>query len=322
MLPAPLTSFVGRAPERATVAAAVIEQRLVTLVGPGGSGKSRLAVETARDGTHPLLGFVELSPTGTDMSLPPAVLAACGVRDDPGVAPGDRLVDDLQDRTGLLVLDNCEHVHTGVAALLHHLLPRCPDLHVLATSRVALGLVGEAVVPLAGMTADDAATLFVDRARLVQPGLGEPERGTVAEICRLADGLPLAVELAAARARALSVPAIRDGMADRLRFLATRDPRAASPYRSLRASLDRSAELAGAAAGRPWPRCRPSTAASPSTSRSPSPAGTGTPSRRWSSTPWCSSTRRTAGTCCWTRSATTPPRTWSRRALPSGHTAA
>ena len=98
------------------------------------------------------------------------------------------------------------------------------------------------------MSADDAAALFLDRARLVQPGLREPEGGSVEEICRLADGLPLAVELAAARARTLSVPAIRDGMADRLRFLAARDPRAATPYRSLRASLDRSVELAGGAA--------------------------------------------------------------------------
>jgi predicted ATPase len=250
VLPAPLTSFVGRASELAAVAAAVVEHRLVTLVGPGGSGKSRLAVETARDGPHPLLGFVELSPAGPDTSPPLAVLAGCGVRDDPSVAPGDRLVDHMHDRTGLLVLDNCEHVRTGVAALLHDLLPRCPDLHVLATSRVVLGLVGEAVVPLAGMTTDDAAALFVDRARLVQPRLGEPERGAVAEICRLADGLPLAVELAAARARALSVPAIRDGMADRLRFLTARDPQTAAPYRSLRTSLDRSIELAGGAARR------------------------------------------------------------------------
>ena len=248
MLPAPLTSFVGRAAELAAVVAAVIEHRLVTIAGPGGSGKSRLAIESARDGPLPLLGFVELSPAGPDTSLPLAVLAGCGVRDDPGVAPQDRLVDDLHDRTGLLVLDNCEHVRAGVAALLDDLLPRCPDLHVLATSRVVLGLVGEAVVPLGGMSADDAAALFLDRARLVQPGLREPEGGSVEEICRLADGLPLAVELAAARARTLSVPAIRDGMADRLRFLAARDPRAATPYRSLRASLDRSVELAGGAA--------------------------------------------------------------------------
>ena len=150
MLPAPITSFVGRAPERAAVAAAVVEHRLVTLLGPGGSGKSRLADETARDGPLPLLGFVELSPAGPDTVLPLAVLAGCGVRDDPGVAPRDRLVDHLRDRSGLLVLDTCEHVRTGVAELLDDLLPRCTDLHVLATSRVVLGLVGEAVVALAG----------------------------------------------------------------------------------------------------------------------------------------------------------------------------
>jgi hypothetical protein len=118
---------------------------------------------------------------------------------------------------------------------------------VLATSRVGLGLVGEATVPLGGLTAHDAATLFVARARLVQPGLGRPDEVVVGEICRLADGLPLAVELAAAHARTLPVPAIRDGMADRLRFLAVHDPDGAAPL-SLAASLDRSAELVGDAA--------------------------------------------------------------------------
>jgi predicted ATPase len=255
VLPAPLTSFVGRADELAAVTAAVAAHRLVTLSGPGGCGKSRLAVGTARRSQQPLLGFVEMSPAGPDASLPLVALAGCAVRDDPGTSPRDRLLEHLHDRAGLLVLDNCEHVRAGVAALLDDLLPGCPDLHVLVTSRVVLGLVGETTVPLGGLASADAAALFVDRARLVAPGLDEPENVVVAEICRLADGLPLAVELAAARARAraLSIPAIRDGMADRLRFLAARDGRPGAPHRSLVASLDRSAELVGDPARRRSP---------------------------------------------------------------------
>jgi predicted ATPase len=252
VLPTPLTSFVGRIDELAAVAAAITRHRLVTLVGPGGCGKSRLAVEAARAGAAPLIGFVELAPMGPETSLPLAVLAGCGLRDDPARAAPERLAESLRDRAGLLVLDNCEHVRAGVAGLLDDLLPRCPQLHVLATSRVALGAGGEATVPLGGLAAPDAAALFVDRARLVQPGLATdaPDRAAVVEICRLADGLPLAVELAAAHARALPIPAICDGMADRLRFLAARDPGDARPHRSLAASLDRSAELVGPAARR------------------------------------------------------------------------
>jgi predicted ATPase/DNA-binding CsgD family transcriptional regulator len=249
VLPAPLTSFVGRVDELAALTAAVARFRLVTVVGPGGCGKSRLAVEAAR-GADPLLGFVELFSAGVDSSLAAFLLAGCGLRDDPGLAPRDQLVEHLQARPGLLVLDNCEHVRAKVAALLEELLPRCPRLHVLATSRVGLGLVGEATVSLGGLNTDDAVALFVDRARLVQPtlALDEPEREIIAEICGLADGLPLAVELAAAHARALSVAAIRHGMADRLRFLADRDADEVAPRRSLAASLDRSAELVGEAA--------------------------------------------------------------------------
>jgi predicted ATPase len=113
VLPAPLTSFVGRVDELTTLGAALASHRLVTLVGAGGSGKSRLAVEIARTGS--LHGFVELSatdPGGPDTALPLAVLAACGLRDEPGVAPSERLTAYLRDRPGLLVLDNCEHVRT------------------------------------------------------------------------------------------------------------------------------------------------------------------------------------------------------------------
>src|SRR3954452_15186242 len=210
-VPAITSPFVGRTRERAELRRLLRQERLVTVVGPGGCGKTRLAIETVGGGEPDLFSFVELASAGG--ALEDRVLAACGYRDDPGHSPRERLRDRLGTRPGLLVLDNCEHVRDGAAALVGDLLRYCPDLHILATSRVGLGLPGEAVLPLGGLNPDgDAAALLIDRARRVQPGLpgGRATEQLAREICRLLDGLPLAIELAAAHARSLPLQAIRE----------------------------------------------------------------------------------------------------------------
>lgn len=235
-MPAPATasSFVGRAVELAELTALVARERLVTVVGPGGCGKTRLAIEAVAG--PQLHGFVELAAAGPATDLAGAVRNACGLPEN---------VDPLPELgAGLLVLDNCEHLRREVAAFVEALLRGRPELRILATSRVTLGVAGEAVLPLVGLEPADAVALFYDRARRVQPRLSDAD-AVAGEICALADGLPLAVELAAAHARALPLVDIRDGMADRMRFLAARDPTGLPRHRSVASSLDWSAELVG-----------------------------------------------------------------------------
>lgn len=246
MTPATATSFVGRDVELATGLRLVETDRLVTLVGPGGCGKTRLSLELVRTAPIPIIGFVELAGVGPGPPVSLAVLDGCGIWEEPGREPLDRLRDQLRPRPGLLVLDNCEHVRDDVAAVVVALLRSCPRLHVLTTSRVTLGVTAEAVWPLTGLSATEAAaTLFLDRARRVQPALADDQRTRelATSICRLADGLPLAIELAAAHTRALSLDEVLAGMADQLRFLGAGDPAALPQHRSLEASIDWSVQL-------------------------------------------------------------------------------
>ncbi|HEY2223937.1 helix-turn-helix transcriptional regulator [Actinomycetospora sp.] len=250
-LPAFASSFVGRAAERTALSEGLARSRLVSLVGPGGAGKSRLAVEVVRD-LPDVVGFVELAAAGVgprpagDVAL--AVLDACGVRDDPELTPAARLVGRLRDAPGVLVVDGCEHRHDEVAALVATLLRGCPDLRVLATSRRRLGVLGEEVQAL-GALEDDGTALFAARARAVRPDL-RLDDDAVAAICRLAEGLPLAVELAAGHARVLALEDITAGMADRLRFAAADDPGLAARHRSLGACIAWGVAAAGAPAAR------------------------------------------------------------------------
>lgn len=220
-------------------------ERLVTVVGPGGCGKTRLALEVLHAVPGDLIGFVELA--GADQhALLPTVLAACGVWEDPGSEPLDRLHGWLRERAGLLVLDNCEHLHEDVAAFVSALLRHCPAVHVLVTSRVTLGLAAEVVVPLVGLDpAGDGSALFLERAQGVQPGLVKDARTreSALAICLLADGLPLAIELAAAHTRGLSLDEVRAGMADQLRFLDQGEVGALPQHRSLQASISWSVHL-------------------------------------------------------------------------------
>ncbi len=231
-------------------------ERWVTLLGPGGSGKTRLAVEAARRGVVVPCGFVELAGVDPGGDLAATVLAGCGIRDDPERGPLDRLVDRWGDTTDVLVLDNCEQVRDEVGDLVVRLLRRCPGLRVLVTSRVATGGAAETILPVGGLpVADpdaDGVVLFLDRARRVQPGLpeGAASRDAARAVCRLADGLPLAIELAAAHALALSLPEIEAGMADRMRFLVSREPGVLPQHRSLEACVAWSVHLAGERAER------------------------------------------------------------------------
>ncbi|MET8039695.1 BTAD domain-containing putative transcriptional regulator [Micromonospora sp. NPDC005215] len=262
-LPSQLTTFVGREEELRRVRALLGERRLVTLTGPGGAGKTRLAIEAAGrlDGE---VHFVELAGLADGSDVPQAVLSALGLRDaglrapaEPGRQSTDRLVEALAERRLLLVLDNCEHVIADAARLAARLLGACPALRVLATSREPLGLAGEALCQLSGLTlppadasteeADDyaAVSLFVQRAADVAPDFTVTPANVdvVLRICRTLDGLPLAIELAAARLRALPVAEVAARLDDRFRLLSM-GSRAASPrHRTLRAVVEWSWDL-------------------------------------------------------------------------------
>ncbi|MCX5120095.1 winged helix-turn-helix domain-containing protein [Micromonospora sp. NBC_00362] len=263
VLPSQLTTFVGREEELKRIGDLLGERRLVTLTGPGGAGKTRLAIEAAGrvDGE---VRFVELAGLADGSDVPQAVLSALGLRDaglrgpaEPGWQTVDRLVEALVERRLLLVLDNCEHVLVDAARLAARLLSACPALRVLATSREPLGLAGEALCPLSGLTvpplgasaldADDYAAvgLFAQRAADVAPDFTVTPANVemVLRICRGLDGLPLAIELAAARLRALSVAEVAARLDDRFRLLSTGN-RAVSPrHRTLRAVVEWSWDL-------------------------------------------------------------------------------
>ncbi|WP_367128221.1 BTAD domain-containing putative transcriptional regulator [Saccharothrix sp. HUAS TT1] len=246
VLPAQLTGFVGREVELGWVGEALAAFRLVTLTGPGGVGKTRLAVEAAGRESGEVF-FVDLAPLGVGGDVPRAVVSALGLREDglrPVTAPVARLVAALQDRPVLVVLDNCEHVVDDVAALAGALLPACPGLRVLATSREALGVTGEAVRPVPPLGVEGvssaAVRLFADRAVAVNPSfrLDPVTAPVVAGICRALDGLPLAIELAAARVRSLPVAEVAARLGDRFGLLSRGSRAVVARHRTLHAVVE------------------------------------------------------------------------------------
>ncbi|MEU8777415.1 BTAD domain-containing putative transcriptional regulator [Streptomyces sp. NPDC048606] len=250
-----LTSFVGREPELATLAGDLARFRLVTLTGPGGSGKTRLAEHAAAD--QPESGWlVELARLDHPAAVPGAVLSALGLRENSLVArektppedPLTLLVDHCAHRRLLLVLDNCEHVIGAAAELAERLLTHCPDVRILATSREPLGVPGEFLRPVEPLPPAPAHRLFADRAAAARPGFTVAEDpAAVAEICARLDGLPLAIELAAARLRLLTPRQIADRLDDRFRLL-TGGARTLLPrQQTLRAVVDWSWDLLDAA---------------------------------------------------------------------------
>ncbi|WP_406442112.1 tetratricopeptide repeat protein [Streptomyces sp. NBC_01613] len=241
-LPVQLTRFVGRESELARIASLLADARLVTLTGPGGAGKTRLAVEAANH--HAGVCFVELAPLTEGAQIPYAVLTALGVREGfrtPATDSTDRLLAALEDRELLLVLDNCEHLVEAAARIAALLLGTCPGVRVLATSRESLGITGEVLVPVPPLQPEPAVRLFLDRARAVRPGFESHAR--VPGICAALDGLPLAIELAAARLRTLTPDELADRLDDRFRLLSRGDRSKAPRHRTLRAVVGWSWDL-------------------------------------------------------------------------------
>ncbi|WP_224392345.1 BTAD domain-containing putative transcriptional regulator [Pseudonocardia sp. ICBG1293] len=244
----PLTSFVGRETDLARVRALLGTARLVTVVGPGGAGKTRLSQEAVRDAGAGVAVAELAALTGGDQ-VAPAVLHAVG---GPELAVGERGGPDartrlrtaLAGRELLLVLDNCEHLVGDVADLVHDLLGTEPGLRVLATSREPLGVPGEVLHPLGSLAPGPAARLFAERAAAVRPGFTlDGHEEVVAGICARLDGQPLPIELAAARVRSMTPAEIADRLADRFRLLVTGARTALPRHQTLRAVVDWSWEL-------------------------------------------------------------------------------
>ena len=262
---AELTSFVGKDADVAAVRELIAGHRLTTLIGPGGSGKTRLATETART----LLGdlpdgawLVELASIGASGDVAQSTLAALGLRDAllggvPNAEPMDRLIAAIREREALLILDNCEHVIESAAAFAHRVLGECRRLRILATSREPLGITGEAlwlVEPLALPEGDagpgeiessPAVQLLRDRAGAVRRDLAADIDAlpTMARVCRALDGMPLAIELAAARLRTMSLDQLANRLDDRFRLLTGGSRTALPRHKTLRAVVDWSWEL-------------------------------------------------------------------------------
>ncbi len=265
-LPQSPASFVGRGADVELVSKLTRDFRLVTISGLGGVGKTRLAIEVARalHGTFPDgTWLVELAPVGEATLVSARVGAVFGMREQVGTAASDAWITALHDKEALLVLDNCEHVLDAAAAIVSKLLHACPRLRVLATSREPLRVQGEHLVRLAPLAvpADEpqlpslealrhspAVQLFLERAErssnFDESGLGdERARAALVTICRRLDGIPLALELAAARARTLGLPALAQRLDDRFRLLAGGDRSALPRQQTLRATLDWSFDL-------------------------------------------------------------------------------
>jgi predicted ATPase len=263
-LPLALSTFIGREREVDELKRLVNDTRLLTLTGPGGAGKTRLAVAVAHEVVESFedgVWWVGLASLSDSDVVPQAVASAIGVREAPWRSPADALVEDLETKDLLLILDNCEHLIDACAALADALLRTCPGLKILATSREALSIGGERLwivpslsLPDPGQGADaqklgryEAIRLFVERAKGTVSSfeLTEENAPAVAQLCRRLDGVPLAIELAAARTNVLSASQISARLEDSLMLLAGTDRTAPTRQRTLRGTLDWSYELLG-----------------------------------------------------------------------------
>jgi predicted ATPase/class 3 adenylate cyclase len=262
-LPQQLTSFVGRDRELAEVTERIPRCRLLTLTGPGGIGKTRLSLQAAADvmdhfadGVH----FIEFAPVSDARMVPQTVATVLGVKEEAGHAVIEALVRYARERKLLLIFDNCEHLVQACAELANALLRASPGLHIIASSREALRLDGEMCYPVSSLSVPDAedrdiagvavakfeaVRLFVERATAAQPSfrLADDNSAAIADICRRLDGIPLAIELAAARTRTMSAARIAERLSDRFRLLATGDRTALPRQQTLRALIDWSYDL-------------------------------------------------------------------------------
>ena len=247
------TSFLGRAAEIAELQTALKAHRLVTLTGPGGVGKTRLAVEVA---TRLAADFVdgvwviELAPVGDPTAVAEAVAATLGITQQPGMNLADSVATALEGRSRLLVFDNCEHVLDAAADLIDAILQHSATVTILATSREGLRLADEQLWPVPSLDTRDgadstAAALFVERAKAVSPtlALNDADQATaVAEVCRRLDGIPLAIELAASRMQSMTVVELHDRLHDRFRLL-TGSRRGLERHQTLRQAVQWSYDL-------------------------------------------------------------------------------
>jgi predicted ATPase/DNA-binding CsgD family transcriptional regulator len=261
-LPSPLNPFIGRAQERTELRDAVGAHRQVSAVGPGGVGKTRLALTVAADLAGDFedgVWFVDLVPVTDPAMVGSAVAAALGLGEQQGRSIDDSVLAALADRHALLVLDNCEHLSDGVAPFVERLLARCPHVRVLTTSRARLTVPFERVYSVPPLSlnghdnhgdgdvgSSDAVALFLDRAAAVGWTLEPEHLDQIAEVCRKLDGVALAIELAAARLPALGLDGLVAGLSDHLRLLVG-GHRADERHRSVRAMLDWSQTLLSSA---------------------------------------------------------------------------
>jgi predicted ATPase/class 3 adenylate cyclase/DNA-binding CsgD family transcriptional regulator len=245
-LPVPMTSYLGRETEFSELAGMLRDNRLVTITGTGGLGKTRTALEVAGtlleeypDGVW----LAELGQLSDSALVPQAVATSLGVREVAGQSLSDTLTAHLAPRRLLLVLDNCEHLVEPCATLAESLLGKCAQLRMLATSQVRLGVAGEVVYRLVALA--EAAQLFVDRARLSEPRFSETAANgqVIAQLCQRLDGIPLAIELAAARVKVMSVDELLSRLDDRFRVLSDSSRTALPRHQTMRATVDWGYEL-------------------------------------------------------------------------------
>ena len=311
-LPAERSVFVGRRQELSTIAGLVRSARLVTLTGVGGVGKTRLALQTAAGlvGEFPSgVWLVELAPLIDSALVAATVASALGVSPAGGVDSTEAVCRFLAQRRALVVLDNCEHVIGAAAALVDRILAAGPQVRVLATSREPLDIAGESPwrVPSLSLDGDaDALALFAERAAQAQPGLSSTDPATAESavaVCRRLDGIPLAIELAAARAKVLSVDQIAAHLDERFRLLTGGGRTAVPRQQTLQGAIGWSYDLLTARNG----RCSTRSACSPGSSTwmpsPPSPASMRsrhwTWSSNWSTSRWSRPTPPATAIDCW-----------------------
>ena len=234
---------MGRRRELAELTELLDDRRLVTIVGPGGCGKTRLAIETlvALDtATSDAVGWVDLAPVSDPGRVAEAAAEALGVLVGPGVEPHAALTSGLRDHRGVICFDNCEHVLSTSGEVIERLLEACPELSVLATSRERLALVGETLWQVPSMAADEVVELFAERAGAVRTNftVDDRNRQAVDTVCRRLDGIPLAVELAAAWVRILTPAQIAAALDDRFRLLVGGPSRQIPRQQTLAASVE------------------------------------------------------------------------------------
>jgi len=261
-LPVSLTSFIGREREIGEIKGLLNETHLVTLTGPGGTGKTRLSLQVAADVLEQFtdgVWLVEFAPLADPSLVPQTVATALGVREQPGRPVLAQLTDYLRPKKLLLVLDNCEHLIVACAHLADALLHTCPNLRLISTSREAIGIAGETSYPVpplqtpglrdhitfSDLTQYESVRLFVERAQTVQPrfALSDANAEAVAQICRRLDGIPLAIELAAARIKLFTPEQIAERLDDRFRLLTGGSRTAVPRQQTLHALIEWSYDL-------------------------------------------------------------------------------